>query len=351
MNERYSTSLPSRSGMWFHSDDSAICDSALSALCNVSVDIQKDEVSDITSDDLDAIVNAMRAHRNVQIIQKRAMILLRNFTFSQSNIEVMAQNKYLVPLIYSAMSIHNDHFQGRAQDLLRCITDYWTLIQRESIGKLAKSLIQCTEYCLLNVHVHGLDALHNYYVRLTGLGIVQPMHYLVLSSLSPFKTWSPSPPQHTPLYIRPPMVDFLRTIYTHTSVSMPEQRCHVPNVHNTMYLEFWLFVLIISSPHSYQYMRHQVKRIDARKWLRCPIRRNYIICGEIPSYTRLLGKFKILSKQQQHEVHVGVLDIGLSYKLNFIRNWIIISPDPQPSSSNGIPGGHPIRWHLPCPSS
>ena len=124
MNERYSTSLPSRSGMWFHSDDSAICDSALSALCNVSVDIQKDEVSDITSDDLDAIVNAMRAHRNVQIIQKRAMILLRNFTFSQSNIEVMAQNKYLVPSIYSAMSIHNDHYQGRAQDLLRCITDY-----------------------------------------------------------------------------------------------------------------------------------------------------------------------------------------------------------------------------------
>ena len=104
-----------------HSENPAVCNVALSALCNVSVDIEKDEVSDITSDDLDAIVNAMRAHRNVQVIQKRAMILLRNFTFSQRNIAVMAQNNYLVPLIYLAMWIHNDHFQGRAQDLLRIL--------------------------------------------------------------------------------------------------------------------------------------------------------------------------------------------------------------------------------------
>ncbi len=112
---------PNRPGLWMHSDKQNVCHNALTALCNVSVDVVMDEVSDITSDDLDAVVNAMRAHQSVQVIQKRAMILLRNFTFSQNNIAVMAQNKYLVPLIHLAMANHNDDFQGRAQDLLRIL--------------------------------------------------------------------------------------------------------------------------------------------------------------------------------------------------------------------------------------
>ena len=167
------------------------------------------------------------------------------------------------------------------------ITEPWS---RESIGNLAKAIIQCTEYCLLNVHVQ------------TGLGILQPMHYLVLSTISLFR---PDPLLHHNILHSTSahrwLIFYAQYTLTHQRPSMLEQRYHVPNVHHTMHLEFWLFVLIAISPHSYQYMRHKVKRVDARKWLRCPIRRNDIICGKIPSYTRLLGKFKVLSKQQQHD--------------------------------------------------
>lgn len=115
--------------------------------------IDTNEVSEITRDDLDAVVNATRSHQNVKVVQENAsklfiendndnsnvvltrcllttdnslslslsVILLRNFTFSRTNIMVMEQNPFIVPLVRSAMSKHNDHFQGRADDLLRVL--------------------------------------------------------------------------------------------------------------------------------------------------------------------------------------------------------------------------------------
>ncbi|KAL9182983.1 hypothetical protein ACHAXT_004262 [Thalassiosira profunda] len=107
--------------LWMHSGNAAICKAALAALCNISVNVDTNEVSEITSDDLEAIVNAMRTHRAARGVQESAIILLRNFTFSSTNIMVMEQNPFLVPLIRSAMSTFNDHFQGRAEDLLRVL--------------------------------------------------------------------------------------------------------------------------------------------------------------------------------------------------------------------------------------
>ena len=104
-----------------HSGNAAICKAALAALCNISVNVDTNEVSEITSDDLEAIVNAMRTHRAARGVQESAIILLRNFTFSSTNIMVMEQNPFLAPLIRSAMSTFNDHFQGRAEDLLRVL--------------------------------------------------------------------------------------------------------------------------------------------------------------------------------------------------------------------------------------
>ena len=104
--------------MWMHTEISAVCDIALAALCNVSVNVDTNQVSEITSYDLDAIVNATRAHQNFKDIQQKALILLKNLTFSCSNIMVMEQNPFLVPLIRSARSTWQIDFEGRVNYLL-----------------------------------------------------------------------------------------------------------------------------------------------------------------------------------------------------------------------------------------
>ncbi|KAL7543232.1 hypothetical protein ACHAXR_012523 [Thalassiosira sp. AJA248-18] len=104
--------------MWLHSGNSTVSNAALCALCNMSVNVETNEVSEIMDGDLEAIVNAMRTHQTVRAIQENAIILLRNFTFSRTNIMVLEQNPFLVPLIRSAMSNFNDHFGNRADNLL-----------------------------------------------------------------------------------------------------------------------------------------------------------------------------------------------------------------------------------------
>jgi hypothetical protein len=107
--------------MWMHAENPTVCDIALAALCNVSVNVDTNQVSEITSDDLDAIVNAMRAHQNVEGIQRKSLILLKNFSFSRSNIMVMEQNPCLVPLIRSARSTWQIDFEGRVHYLLHVL--------------------------------------------------------------------------------------------------------------------------------------------------------------------------------------------------------------------------------------
>jgi len=107
--------------IWMHGENASVCKAALSALCNVSVNVDTNEVSEISSADLDAVVYVMRTHSSVREVQESAIILLRNFTFSHTNLDVMGRNRYLVPLVRSAMSNHNTHYQGRADDLLRVL--------------------------------------------------------------------------------------------------------------------------------------------------------------------------------------------------------------------------------------
>ena len=101
-----------------HADNAAICNAALATLANVSAYVDTNEVSEITSSDLDAIVNAMRAHQNVQ---QKAVILLKNLSLCRANIMVMERNPLLVPLIHMARSTWGSSFQGRADDLLRVL--------------------------------------------------------------------------------------------------------------------------------------------------------------------------------------------------------------------------------------
>ena len=74
----------------------------------------------------------MRHHQRDKAVQESAIILLRNFTFSYANVRVLEQNPFIVALIRSAMSNHNDNFQGRADDLLRVLPSLtqWDLYEK-----------------------------------------------------------------------------------------------------------------------------------------------------------------------------------------------------------------------------
>jgi len=109
--------------MLLHSENSTVAKAALAALCNVSVNVDTNQVTEITKEDLDAIVLVMRAHQDVKVVQESAIILLRNFTFFSSNVELMAETPFLVNLVRSAMAKHNDLFQGRAEEILRCLPE------------------------------------------------------------------------------------------------------------------------------------------------------------------------------------------------------------------------------------
>merc|ERR1719203_1849269 len=107
--------------MWMHSDIPSVCRASLAALCNISVNVETNEVSELREEELDAIVNVMRVHSSAKDVQEGAIILLRNYTFSRMNVIRLEQNPFVVPLIRSAVSKHHDHFGGRADDLLRVL--------------------------------------------------------------------------------------------------------------------------------------------------------------------------------------------------------------------------------------
>ena len=112
-------------GMWIHADNPAVSYAAISALLNVSAYSETNQVLEIRRDDLDAIVNAMRAHQNAKGVQQKALTLLMNLTVSRDNIIVMEQNPYLVPLIRLARSKWQTTFEeqttGHVNHLLRVL--------------------------------------------------------------------------------------------------------------------------------------------------------------------------------------------------------------------------------------
>ena len=117
----FSTPISNIPGMVRHSNNPKICKAALEALCNICMNVGAEEVLEITSSDLEALVFVMRAHQTLKPIQERAITLLRGFSFSRTNVLVLEQNLFIVPLVRSAMSNFNDEFQGRADELLRVL--------------------------------------------------------------------------------------------------------------------------------------------------------------------------------------------------------------------------------------
>ena len=96
----------------------------MAALCNSSVDVNPDlgdQVLQITTEDLESICFVMRTHEHVKGVQENAIRLLKNFTFSPSNVLVLKMNLSVAALVQKAISTFNDSFEGRADYVLqRC---------------------------------------------------------------------------------------------------------------------------------------------------------------------------------------------------------------------------------------
>ena len=71
--------------------------------------------------DLQAIALAMRTHGSDKNVQQSAIILLRNFSLSHINVEVLGQNPFLTDLVRLAKSNFNDDVGDRADDYLHFI--------------------------------------------------------------------------------------------------------------------------------------------------------------------------------------------------------------------------------------
>jgi hypothetical protein len=107
--------------MWLHSHNADIQQASLAALVNLSVDLGNDQVSQISYEELDTIIEIMRIHQNINAVQENAMILLKNFTFSPHNCRILQENRDLVALIRAAVINFHDTCARRAEELLRML--------------------------------------------------------------------------------------------------------------------------------------------------------------------------------------------------------------------------------------
>ena len=104
--------------MWLHLNNPSLSQVGLATLCNVTIKLESNEVSRISEDDLEVILQTMLVHRNTKVVQSNAIQALKNFTFSQSNLEVLGNNKHLVDVVLAARSVHREGFEGRDEKLL-----------------------------------------------------------------------------------------------------------------------------------------------------------------------------------------------------------------------------------------
>jgi len=107
--------------MWVNSDSANIQQGALAALSKISIDQPSHQVLKITPADLDVVINSMRSHILVKGVQENALILIRSYTFSPANVNVIGQSPYLLGLIKTAMSNFQGSFRVDVQDLLHLL--------------------------------------------------------------------------------------------------------------------------------------------------------------------------------------------------------------------------------------
>lgn len=107
--------------LWLHYESAPSCQGALAALSKLTVDQPTNRVLQITPDELDAVINAMRFHQTIKGVQENSIILLRSWTFCPFNLTVLGQNPYVAELVKSARSIFHGSMQVNGEDLLRLL--------------------------------------------------------------------------------------------------------------------------------------------------------------------------------------------------------------------------------------
>jgi len=96
-----------------HADNEVVCNATLAALANVSAHVDMDQVSEITSDELDAVMNVMRAKKKMKNVQQNAVVVLKNLSTCRANVMVMERN----PL---RPSLHGE-VRSRAAPMTCCV--------------------------------------------------------------------------------------------------------------------------------------------------------------------------------------------------------------------------------------
>jgi hypothetical protein len=107
--------------MWLHSHNADIQQATLAALVNLSVDLGKEQVSQISYEELDVIIKIMKIHQNINAVQENAMILLKNLSFSPHNCRMLQEIRDLVAMIRAAMVNFHDTCARNAEVLLRIL--------------------------------------------------------------------------------------------------------------------------------------------------------------------------------------------------------------------------------------
>jgi hypothetical protein len=107
--------------MWLHSHNADIQQAALAALVNMSVDLGKEQVSQISYEELDTIIKIMKIHQNINAVQENAMILLKNLSFSPHNCRMLQESRDLVAMIRAAMINFHDTCARNAEVLLKIL--------------------------------------------------------------------------------------------------------------------------------------------------------------------------------------------------------------------------------------
>jgi len=105
--------------MWAHNSSDRVQEAALMALTNIAVNPRTNGVMAIRHNELEVIVSAMRRFPESLGVQEQACILLRNYTFTTSNVALMKSN----PLVFQALADALDRFPAKCGERASFVID------------------------------------------------------------------------------------------------------------------------------------------------------------------------------------------------------------------------------------
>lgn len=106
-----------------HYGNPTVCKEALGVICNMNVrNTNTNEVTEMRAMQLEAVALVMESHQADPAVQKNAIFLLRNASFSPTNIVLIKQNPVLPALVRSARSNFGGEHRRKADELLEALS-------------------------------------------------------------------------------------------------------------------------------------------------------------------------------------------------------------------------------------